>query len=88
MPRSLEDLLAQADALADRFEQYEPRPGDVDAVSPLTAVRLAALRRAQAERDLAEAVSAAREGRASWQAIGEAVGTTGEAARQRYSRAR
>jgi len=87
MPRSLHDLLAQADALADRFEQYDPRPGDTDSVSAVTAVRLAALRRAEAERDLAEAVRAAREGRVSWQAIGQAAGTSGEAARQRYTRA-
>ena len=87
MPRSLHDLLAQADALADRFEQYDPQPGDTEAVSPVTAVRLAALRRAEAERGLAEAVRAAREGRVSWQAIGQAAGTSGEAARQRYTRA-
>jgi hypothetical protein len=87
MPRSLYNLLAQADALADCFEQYDPQPGDTEAVSAVTAVRLAALRRAEAERDLAEAVWAARVGRVSWQAIGQAAGTSGEAARQRYSRA-
>jgi len=85
MPRSLHDLLAQADALADLFERYEPRPGDTEAVSPVTAVRLAALRRAEAERGLAEAIRVARNDRVSWQAIGQAAGTSGEAARQRYS---
>lgn len=51
----------------------------------MTAVRLAALRRAEAERGLAEAIRVARNDRVSWQAIGQAAGTSGEAARQRYS---
>ena len=28
MPRTVEEILANADALAARFEQYEPRPED------------------------------------------------------------
>lgn len=39
-----------------------------------------------AERELADAVHAAREKRLSWLAVGEAIGTSSEAARQRYSR--
>jgi hypothetical protein len=27
MPRSLEEILARADELADAFEGYEPKPG-------------------------------------------------------------
>jgi hypothetical protein len=84
MPRSLDQMLTQAEELADRFEAYEPQPGDRETVGPVTRVRLAALRRAQAERDLADAVAEAREARASWKTIGELVGTSGEAARQRY----
>ena len=38
-----------------------------------------------AERELADAVRAAREHRLSWREVGEAIGTSGEAARQRYS---
>jgi hypothetical protein len=87
VPRSLRDLVAQADVLADRFEHYDPQPGDSETVSPVTAVRLAAVRRAVAERDLAEAIRTAREGRVSWRAIGRAAGTSGEAARQRYTTA-
>jgi FAD/FMN-containing dehydrogenase len=49
------------------------------------AVKLAAWRRDAAERELAEAVQAARDQRLSWRAVGEAIGTSGEAARQRYS---
>jgi hypothetical protein len=87
MPRSLDEIMADADALADRFEAYEPAPGDRGTVSPVTAVRLAALKRSQAERELADAISAARrEEGTSWQVIGRLVGTSGEAARQRYGK--
>jgi hypothetical protein len=86
VPRSLDDLIASADHLAQRLEEYEPQPGDRDKVSPMTTLKLAALRRAAAERDLADAVRAARADGASWSSIGAAVGTSGEAARQRYGR--
>ncbi|MBO0920928.1 hypothetical protein J1G42_08825 [Cellulomonas sp. zg-ZUI222] len=86
MPRSLEEILAQADDLADTFEAYEPRPEDRDTVSPVTQMRLAALKRAAAEREIAEAVAAARESHTPWKVIGAAVGTSGEAARPRYGR--
>lgn len=86
MPRSLDEIMAQADDLADRFESYEPEPGDRDTVSPLTRLRLAALKRAEAEREIAEAVADARRSDTSWKVIGAAVGTSGEAARQRYGK--
>lgn len=84
--RSLEDITARADEFADAFESYDPRPGDQDApLPPAMAVKLAAWRRDTAEKELAEAVRAAREQRLSWREVGEAIGTSGEAARQRYS---
>jgi hypothetical protein len=87
MPRSLDEILARSEQLADEFESYEPRPGDDGTVSPVTAVRLAALRRAEAERALADAIAVARrQGHTSWKVIGELVGTSGEAARQRYGK--
>lgn len=86
MRRSLTDLIAHADELADAFENYEPAEGDIDApVPPLMAIKLAAFRRAAAEKELAEAVRAAREAHLSWREVGEAIGTSGEAARQRYA---
>jgi hypothetical protein len=86
MRRSLTDLIAHADELADAFENYEPTDGDIDApLPPLMAIKLAAFRRAAAEKELAEAVRAAREAHLSWREVGEAIGTTGEAARQRYA---
>jgi hypothetical protein len=44
----------------------------------------AALRRAEAEAAVAEAVDTARGHGQSWEAIGRRLGTSGEAARQRY----
>ena len=84
MPRSIEDLLAQADALADAFERYEP--DDEDRGEPaVLALRRAAYRRALAERELVEAVTTARSAGMTWSRIGEELGTSGEAARQRYT---
>jgi hypothetical protein len=83
--RSIEEIKARADELADAFENYDPKPGDQDApVPPVLSVKLAAWRRDTAEQELAEAVRAAREQRMSWREVGEAIGTSGEAARQRY----
>lgn len=84
--RSIEDIKARANEFADAFENYDPKPSDQDAPLPPTmAVKLAAWRRDTAEKELAEAVRAAREQSLSWREVGEAIGTSGEAARQRYS---
>ncbi len=86
MRRSLTDLIAHADELADAFENHDPESEDVDtALPPLMAVKLAAFRRAAAEKELAEAIHQAREAHLSWRELGEAIGTSGEAARQRYA---
>ena len=85
MRPSLTDLIAHADQLADAFESHDPAPEDFDApLPPLMAVKLAAFRRAAAEEELAQAIHAAREAHLSWRELGEAIGTTGEAVRQRY----
>jgi hypothetical protein len=87
MPKALHELIAQADEFAARFEAYEPRQEDRDTVNPVTALHLAALRRAEAERELAAAIERARQSKVAWRVIGDAVGTTGESARQRYGAA-
>lgn len=84
MPRSIDDLIAQADEFADAFEDYGP--DDSDRVeSPLLQLRRAAWRRAQIEHDVLDAVRTARDAGESWARIGEQLGTSGEAARQRYA---
>jgi len=88
MRRNLEALIANADALADQFETYEPKDEDFNApLPPLMAVKLAAFKRDSAEKELAAAVAQARAAKVSWRKLGEAIGTTGEAARQRYTHA-
>jgi hypothetical protein len=88
MPRTAKEILDQADELAARFEAHDPDPdlADIDDAVSLRALRLAFQNRADAERRLAEAVSVARAEGQSWAAIGAMVGTSGEAARQRYGR--
>jgi len=88
MRRSLDELAANAEALADQFENYDPTAEDAERpLPPVMAVRLAAYRRDAAEAELAAAVTHAREENVSWRQLGEAIGTTGEAARQRYTKA-
>ena len=85
MPRTTQQILDHADELAARFEQHEPvNPRDAVA---LRAVRFAALARADIERELVGAVTQARSAGHSWASIGAMLGTSGEAARQRYRQA-
>jgi len=84
MPRTTQEILDQADELALRFENHEPDLTNIRDSAALRAVRLAFQARADAERRLADAVSVARADGHSWAAIGAMVGTSGEAARQRY----
>lgn len=71
--------------MSAEFEtNFEPDP---DGEVPVrTALAVAAMRRADAEAEVREVVERARDAQLSWRVIGEALGTTGEAARQRYSK--
>ncbi len=84
MPRTVEEILAHADELAARFEDYEPNPGEELNMDAAGRLRAAIAEQSTAERHLLDAVKAAREAGMSWACIGTFVGTTGEAARQRY----
>jgi hypothetical protein len=81
----MEEILQHADELAARFEDYEPDPADEVDRGAVAALRAAVGERSQAERHMLEAVQVARRARLSWAAIGALVGTSGEAARQRYA---
>lgn len=86
-PRSIDEITARANEYADAFENYEPNAEDQNSpIPPAMSLKLAAWRRDAAERDLAEAVLVARQKAFSWRKIGSILGTSGEAARQRYSR--
>ncbi|MGP9758469.1 hypothetical protein [Corynebacterium sp. AOP12-C2-36] len=86
--RTLADITSHAEELADAFENYDPAPGDDSReLPPVMAVKLAAWRGDAAESDLADAIHTARGSKVSWRELGEALGTSGEAARQRYGAA-
>ena len=87
MPRTVPEILNHADDLAKRFEDYTPRPEDERDPQAFTALRQAALDRAEAERSVQHAVAEARARGYSWRSIGAVIGTSGEAARQRYGAA-
>jgi hypothetical protein len=84
MPRSVQDILDHADELARRFEDYEPAAGDERDREVFLALGRAVASRSQAERSVKQAVGEAREHGYSWRTIGSLIGTSGEAARQRY----
>jgi hypothetical protein len=86
MPRTVEEILAQADDLSRRFEEGNLGVGRSASGASLRAVRKAFEAKASAERDLADAVTVARAEGHSWAAIGAMLGTSGEAARQRYGK--
>jgi len=83
MPRSIQDILDHADELAERFENYEPDPSDERPVEEYLLER-AALARARSERQIVDAVTTARSKNVPWTRIGELLGTSAQAAQQRY----
>ena len=83
MPRSIQEILDHAEGLAKRFEDYEPAEGDERPVEEYLLER-AALARARSEQQVVDAVVAARAAGATWQKIGAILGTSAQAAQQRY----
>jgi hypothetical protein len=86
MPRTIDEIINQAEELAARFENHEPSADDIKDASALRELRQAFLARAEAEQRVTDAVEKARTEGHSWASIGAMVGTSGEAARQRYGR--
>ena len=83
MPRSIQEILDHADELAQQFEDYEPGSGDERPVTEYLLQR-AALARARSERQIIDAVKAARVDGITWSRIGALLGTSAQAAQQRY----
>ena len=83
MPRSIQEILDHANELAKRFEDYEPRENDERPVEEYLLQR-AALARARSEQQIVDAIVAARATGTSWQKIGVILGTSAQAAQQRY----
>lgn len=86
MPRSIQEILDHGDELAERFEEYEPEAGDERVLEEYLLER-ATIARARSERQIVEAVTAARSRGLSWQRIGDILGTSAQAAQQRYGAA-
>ena len=84
MPRTIDEIINQAEELAARFEEHEPAADDIRDATALRELRRAFLARAKAEKRVTEAVEKARADGQSWASIGSMLGTSGEAARQRY----
>jgi len=84
MPRTVQDILDHGDELAKRFEDYEPDADDLRDPDVFVALRRAVISRSAAERSVKQAVTRARKHGYSWRTIGSLIGTSGEAARQRY----
>ena len=82
-PRSISEILAQADELADRFEAFDPDSAEDVPVEEYVLAR-AALARAQSEQAVLDGVLRARQAGVSWSRIGELLGTSAQAAQQRY----
>lgn len=84
MPRSLQDIIDHADRLADFFEhEFDPEVAQKVPVGELR-LRHAVIDRARIEQHLAEAVIGARAEGLSWERIGQLLGTSGQAAHERY----
>ncbi len=86
MPRSIQDILDHADQLAERFENFDPDDAVEIPVEEYLLQR-AVIARARTEQQLLDAVSKARSAGISWQKIGTLLGTSAQAAQQRYSSA-
>ena len=76
---SIHEFLDHADELAMRFEDYEHDPGD-ERRGEQTFTKRAVLAKARGERQIVDAVTAARAKGISWQRIGELLGASAQAA--------
>lgn len=86
MPRSIQEIIDHADELAQRFENLEPEAAEEIPVEEFLLQR-AVVVRARSEQQVLEAVAQARAKGLSWQKIGSLIGTSAQAAQQRYGTA-
>lgn len=85
MARSLQEIMNSADQMAADAERGTEAGAQVQAGDePWLDLKLAAFKRAEAEKELARAIASARQQDMSWAQIGKHVGITGEAVRRRY----
>ena len=83
MPRSIQDIIDHADELAKRFEGFDPdHAADIPVEEYL--LQRAVVARARSEQQLIDTVVTARTAGLSWRKIGALLGTSAQAAQQRY----
>ena len=83
-PRTLEESIAALEETTGRLVAQTARMNDP--LDPLAAVATAFESRVWAEKHLADRITEARAAGCSWASIGGMLGTSGEAARQRYGK--
>jgi hypothetical protein len=84
--QALDKLDGRAEVLADAFEALgEDTEVEAFDAEPLREIRAAVAARLKAEQAVLDAVAKACRAGLSWAAIGSYLGTSGEAARQRYT---
>jgi hypothetical protein len=84
MPRSLSELIEHADFYTKQFEDYPTSSEDAIDSDIFKALWSAGQQKSALENSIAELVIKARSEDMSWKLIGQILGTSGEAARQRY----
>jgi len=84
VPKSVKEICSSTDDYARFFENADPALASEIDPQVLRKLRAAAKKKVAAERELLEAVTTARSSGASWALIGALLGTSGEAARQKY----
>ncbi|MBK6310373.1 MAG: hypothetical protein IPF42_07225 [Candidatus Microthrix sp.] len=85
MPRTLQEIIDHAEELADLFESDVPTTWAEQPVAEYLLER-AVLLRASTETDVRDAVIRSRQDGMTWKRIGEFLGTSAQAAQQRYGK--
>ena len=88
MPKSSQQLIDDLEGLAKRFEEYEPKPEHRRDPQLYRNLEAAVRARAESEQAIVTAVAAMRADGDSWATIGWILGTSGQAAQQRYGKPR
>ena len=83
MPRSIQEIIEHADDLARQFEDFNPEDASEMPVEEYVLHR-AVVARARSEQQLIDAVARARSAGLTWQKVGDLMGTSAQAAQQRY----
>ena len=84
MPRSIQEIIDHADSPAAQFEAFD-EAGAVERPLSEVLLRRAAHARAESEHAVIDTVRAARAEGVPWSRIGELLGTSEQAAQQRYA---